>query len=188
MEKQQYDPTTYTMSEENQKELDNHIKKMDTKLRDIRINLAEDRVKLPDQNYALISIVSPENTTQKHDKLCIKIKGVFGLLEDAKGYAKQLMDEDPLFDIYVVSLYEWLLLPPNTNSIKEQVYTDEDLNTMIYEYRKHQEISKKQFEIRKEDLKNNPDINKLINEENDMNIQRYIEQDKNIEENKEEIK
>jgi protein associated with RNAse G/E len=68
------------------------------------------------------------------------------------------------------------------------VYTDEDLNTMIYEYRKHQEISKKQFEIRKEDLKNNPDINKLINEENDMNIQRYIEQDKNIEENKEEIK
>jgi len=62
---------------------------------------------------------------------------------------------DPTFDVLVVSMYEWLLIPPVIDKINDQVYNDTQLNDVISEYRVVQERTRMQFDIRKEALKKN---------------------------------
>ena len=89
----------------------------------------KDTMPLPGQNYALISVISPQST-QKCKNVCIKIKGTFDKLEDAQKHAETLQKIDPTFDIYVVEMYSWLLLPPDPELI-EQVHVDNKLNEII---------------------------------------------------------
>ena len=125
------------------------------RLIDINDNLATDPIRVPSQNYALVSIVSPSNTTQRSNKTCLKIRGVFETLESANKHASRLVQNDPSFDIMVVSMYEWLLIPPEMEKIQDQQYMDQELNGLISEYRKTQERSKVEFDVRKEGLKQN---------------------------------
>ena len=104
--------------------------------------LDTDITKVNGQNYALISIVSP-TSNQKHDKCAIKIKGCFNTMEEARVWAKKLQDEDDSFDIYVVDMYSWLLVPPEMEKIEDVTYRDEMLNGII-RGRKEEELKAKQ--------------------------------------------
>jgi hypothetical protein len=152
------DPSTYTFTEDERLQVQEHLDEVRPTLRRRDINLKTDDVQLSGQNYAVIEVVSPEST-QKSDHLCLKIKGVFDKLDEARGHAKYLHENDPTFDLYVVSMYEWLLLPPNHDAIADQEYHDETLNTLISEYRENQEKTKIEFNVRKDALKTNPDVN-----------------------------
>lgn len=118
--------------------------------------LTEDTVKLAGQKFALISAVG-DTTGQKHEKnlWALKIRGVFENLEDAHRHARVLHDSDPLFDIYVVDLYRWLPFPPDREKIAEssgEVYGDEQLNTLIQDYKENQKKVRQVFDQRKEDM------------------------------------
>ena len=113
----------------------------------------KDSMTVPGQKYALISIVSPQST-QKTDNLCLKIKGVFDRLEDAQKHAEMLQKMDSIFDIYVVEMYSWLLLPPDPELL-EQVHVDTKLNEIISGHRESQLKSKMYFEERKQELMDN---------------------------------
>ena len=109
-----------------------------------------DSTKISGQNYALISLVSPQSN-QKCDQLCLKIKGVFSQLKEAQKCAKRLQRIDTIFDIYVVEMYAWLLIPPD-NTLIDQVHVDEKLNELISGHREGQLKAQAHFEERKREL------------------------------------
>jgi len=154
-ETQQEDHLLKELSEEKRKKIDEAVEK---KMKEITIdqNLERDECKINGQNYALISIVSP-NSNQKSDQLCIKIKGVFKTLEEANKHAEQLQKLDDMFDIYVVEMYSWLLLPPDPTQM-EQKHVDQKLNDIIGGHKKEQMKAKAHFEERKKELMENIDI------------------------------
>ena len=154
-ESQQEDHLLKELSEEKRKKIDEAVEK---KMKEITIdqNLERDECKINGQNYALISVVSP-NSNQKSDQLCIKIKGVFKTLEEANKHAEQLQKLDDMFDIYVVEMYSWLLLPPDPTQM-EQKHVDQKLNDIIGGHREAQMKAKAHFEERKKELMENIDI------------------------------
>jgi hypothetical protein len=136
-------------------------------------NVDKDNTKISGQNYALISVVSPDSN-QKSKNLCLKVKGVFGNLEEANKHADILQKIDSTFDIYVVEMYSWLLLPPDPLLI-EQKHVDEKLNEIIGGHRENQLKAKMYFDERKRELIDN------INLEND----KRKEENEKLKENEE---
>ena len=108
-------------------------------------------MKIPGQNYALISVVSP-NSNQKNDTCGVKIRGVFESVEEANLYAKSLSSTDPLFDVYLVELYKWLPIPPNNDMIENKQYQDEILNNIVQTHAEEKIKAQKFFEDRKHQL------------------------------------
>lgn len=149
------DPLFKPIDQDKKEKIDKAVEKKVASI-SMEQNLARDDTRVPGQNYALISIVSP-HSNQKHDQCCIKIKGVFDKVDDAKEHAKMLQKIDPTFDIYVVDMYAWLLVPPKIDDI-EQVHVDNKLNEIIAGHRDNQLKSKMYFEERKRELMENIEI------------------------------
>lgn len=113
--------------------------------------LQPDHIQIPGQKYALISVVSPQSS-QKNDHCGVKIRGVFEDIESAKMHAKKLQTSDPLFDVFLVELYKWLPIPPNSDLIENQEYQDSMLNNIVKGHAEEQIRAKEFFEQRKLEL------------------------------------
>lgn len=112
------------------------------------MSLEQDYTTVPGQIYACLSIVGPE-APQKSDKFGIKIRGAFANREEAANHAKRLQKEDPTFDIYVVDMYKWLLIPPDPTKIEDVHYTNEKLEEIMTGYRENQAQATRMFQERK---------------------------------------
>jgi hypothetical protein len=159
------DPLFKPINEEKKKKIDEAVEK---KIRSLTIdeNVDTDYTTVPGQKYALISVVSPQSN-QKSDNLCLKIRGAFNSLEEANKQAEMLQKLDTTFDIYVVEMYSWLLLPPDPNMM-EQKHIDNKLNEIIGGHRESQLKSKMYFEERKRELMENIEVeNERRKEENE---------------------
>ena len=115
------------------------------------MSLEQDYTTVPGQLFACLSVVGPE-APQKNDKFGIKIRGAFATREEAANHAKRLQKEDPTFDIYVVDMYKWLLIPPDPTKIEDAHYTNEKLEELMTGYRENQALAAKMFEERKRDM------------------------------------
>lgn len=115
------------------------------------MSLEQDYTTVPGQLYACLSVVGPE-CPQKNDKFGIKIRGAFNSREEAASHAKRLQKEDATFDIYVVDMYKWLLIPPDPTVIEDVHYTNEKLDTLMSGYKENQQMAAKMFEERKRDM------------------------------------
>lgn len=165
------DPLFKPISDEKKKLIDDAVERQIKSL-SLDENVDKDSEKLSGQNFALISIVSPQSD-QKSENICLKIKGVFNTIEEANKHAEMLQKIDSTFDIYVVEMYSWLLVPPDP-SLMEQKHVDSKLNEIIGGHRESQLKAKMYFEERKRELIEN------INIENDR---RKEENEKMKEEN-----
>jgi hypothetical protein len=114
-------------------------------------NLATDTLKVPGQNWACVSFVSPDSN-QKCGHIGIKIRGVFDTQPEAVAHVKRLIKLDPVFDIFICDMYNWCLAPPDPEKVTDQTYQDETLNKIIGEYRKNQIYAKEHFEERKREM------------------------------------
>jgi hypothetical protein len=143
------DPLFKPISEEKKNKIDKQVEK---KVRSLTLNenVDKDTEKMNGQNYALISIVSPGGN-QKAENVCIKIKGVFNTLDEANKHASILQGLNDTFDIFVVEMYSWLLVPPDPTLI-EQKFLDSKLNEIIGGHRESQLKAKGYFEERKREL------------------------------------
>lgn len=110
--------------------------------------LEQDFTCVPGQTYALISMVGPD-CAQKNEKFGLKIRGVFPNKEEAAAHAKRLQKEDGIFDIYVVDMYKWLLIPPDTDHIDDVHYADEKLEDIMKKYHANQKEAAALFEKRR---------------------------------------
>lgn len=117
-------------------------------------SLEVDHITVPGQNFALISIVG-KNCNQKTEsgESGLKIRGCFSTAEEAASWAKKLQKDDATFDIYVVDMYKWLLIPPKTEEIENTHYNEDKLEEMMQEYKKNQALGKRMFEQRVRDAK-----------------------------------
>lgn len=117
----------------------------------IEVNLATDVLKVPGQNWACVSFVSPDGN-QKNKQMGMKIRGIFDQHSEAVDHVKRLIKLDPSFDIYVCEMYNWCLIPPDPERIADQTYQNKELNKIISEYRKNQIYAKEHFEERKREM------------------------------------
>jgi len=118
------------------------------------MSLEQDYTTVPGQLYACLSIVGPE-APQKNDKFGIKIRGTFATRDEAASHAKRLQKEDATFDIYVVDMYKWLLIPPDPAKIEDVHYTNEKLEELMTGYKENQALAAKMFAERKRDMMEN---------------------------------
>ena len=114
-------------------------------------SLEQDYTTVPGQIYACLSIVGPE-CPQKNEKFGIKIRGCFNTRGEAESHAKRLQKEDATFDIYVVDMYKWLLIPPDSDKIDDVHYTNDKLEELMQGYKENQAMAVKMFEERKRDM------------------------------------
>ena len=115
------------------------------------MSLEQDYTTVPGQLYACLSVVGPE-CPQKNDKFGVKIRGAFNSREEAASHAKRLQKEDATFDIYVVDMYKWLLIPPDPTAIEDVHYTNEKLEALMSGYKENQQMAAKMFEERKREM------------------------------------
>jgi hypothetical protein len=115
------------------------------------MSLEQDYTTVPGQLFACLSIVGPD-CPQKTDQFGIKIRGCFATRDEAASHAKRLQREDSTFDIYVVDMYKWLLIPPDNLKIDDVHYTNEKLEEIMVKYRENQAQAAKMFEERKRDM------------------------------------
>lgn len=117
--------------------------------------LEQDYTTVPGQAFACLSVVGPD-CPQKTDKFGIKIRGCFSTQQEAANHAKRLQKEDATFDIYVVDMYKWLLIPPDREQIEDTHYADEKLEELMTKYKENQSMARKMFEERKRDMMAKP--------------------------------
>ena len=115
------------------------------------MSLTQDYTTVPGQLFACLSIVGPD-TPQKTDKYGVKIRGAFSSRDEAANHAKRLQTEDPTFDIYVVDMYKWLLIPPDSSKIEDVHYTNEKLEEIMVGYKENQSQAARMFQERKEGM------------------------------------
>ena len=118
------------------------------------MSLETDYTTVPGQVFACLSIIGPE-APQKNDKFGIKIRGAFATRDEASNHAKRLQKEDPTFDIYVVDMYKWLLIPPDPTKIEDVHYTNEKLEEIMVGYKENQAQATRMFNERKESMMKN---------------------------------
>jgi hypothetical protein len=112
--------------------------------------LEQDYTTVPGQLFSCLSIVGPD-CPQKTDKFGIKIRGCFSTREEAASHAKRLQSEDATFDIYVVDMYKWLLIPPDKDHIEDVHYADKKLEELMQGYKENQNAARREFENRKKE-------------------------------------
>jgi hypothetical protein len=115
------------------------------------MSLTQDYTTVPGQLYACLSVIGPE-APQKNDKFGIKIRGAFANRDEAAHHAKRLQKEDPTFDIYVVDMYKWLLIPPDPSAIEDVHYTNEKLEEIMIGYKENQSQAARMFQERKDGM------------------------------------
>lgn len=113
------------------------------------MSLTQDYTTVPGQLFACLSVVGPE-APQKNEKFGVKIRGAFANRDEAAQHAKRLQKEDPTFDIYVVDMYKWLLIPPDPAAIDNVHYTNEKLEEIMTGYKENQSQAARMFQERKD--------------------------------------
>jgi hypothetical protein len=148
--------------------------------------LAKDKLVVPGVSWACLSFVGNLDggwvrpaEGAKHTEFMIKIRGAFGTKGEAEDHAKELQGLDQSVDIYVVNMYEWLLLPPPPVSEMDNVkYTDERLQAIMDGYKENQKHAAQMFEKRKEDMAATPSGSKMpFLESGDENSKFYSKPD-----------
>ena len=118
-------------------------------------SLEQDYTVVPGQLFACMSLVGPD-LPQKNDKFGMKIRGAFASRDEAASHAKRLQKEDATFDIYVVDMYKWLLIPPDPSHIEDTHYNDEKLEEIMVKYKENQAQAASMFQDRKRGLTQKP--------------------------------
>ncbi len=118
------------------------------------MSLHQDYVMVPGQLFTCLSVIGPE-CPQKSDKFGIKINGAFPTLDAAKAHAAKMQESDATFDIFVVEMGKWLLIPP-PREVPDQHYLDEKLEEIMSKYNENQAMAAKMFDERKRDMMAKP--------------------------------
>lgn len=130
--------------------------------------LDEDSIRVPGQNYCLISFVKAKDDDAAADaaaqgeanavppsgreRFGLKVRGSFETKQEAEAHVKRLQAADGnLFDIYLCDVGRWLLIPPpKPSDMPEKTeYSEAYLNNLLKEYHANQAEARGHFEQRK---------------------------------------
>ena len=83
----------------------------------------------------------------------IKVRGVFGSQEEAEFKCKSLRESDPNHDVYVGQVGMWMPFHPEAYKTGRVEYLEKELNELMAQKKKNDEISKEQFKQRVKESK-----------------------------------
>lgn len=124
---------------------------MTTKSTQKQIDVLFEDPKIPNQSFALISIVGP-HMPQKCDVWGLKIRGVAEDLERAKTMTKKLMRIDNNYDIYTVEVGKFFPLAVEPHQLNNVEYENKQLNDLIKNYLENREMANEQWHARKAEM------------------------------------
>ena len=140
------------------------------------LNLEKSDLGVSDQEWCLVSFIGKE-CSQKTNELGMKIWGCFGDIQSAKKHADKLnkIEENKIFDIFILEMYTWARIPPDPECIEDQNYHEEKLHDLITDHKRQQMRSKEVFDLRKEKLMKNEDVNQF--KRNKEELAKVMEED-----------
>lgn len=146
-------------------EIDECSKRVEDRLKNTNcqeLNLMKSKINVPGQEWALVSFVG-EDLSQKTKDFGMKIWGVFPDIKSAKEHSEKISKDtnEKKFDVYILELYSWAMIPPRKEYIEDQVYHEEKLHEIITERKRQQDLATEIFDTRKQKLMNNPDKNEF---------------------------
>ena len=110
--------------------------------------------KVKDQNFLVLSYATPDGTTRVTSPrgMVFKFSGAFATEKEAGAHAELIRNEDPRFDIYVVDMYQWGMvpLPEDEKPFVTRKYADSMLTRIVSGLQNSMEQGKKEMEERKE--------------------------------------
>ena len=115
--------------------------------------LTDDTALLPtDQKFVCISFLTDKEN--KSTLSGIKIRGAYSSYEAACEQAKKIQSVDQYFNVFVGEMGKGLPFDPNpdSESVKDSQYANDQLNTMMKSYMENQEKAKVYHEQRKQEL------------------------------------
>jgi len=133
------------------------------KLQGIRIDTYKHlfRPELLQNTYRIFRKENYENLKQDFYKLNefrtsergFKIRGCYGSIEEAQQKAKSLKELGDPFNIFIGQMGHWMPFNPPTDSIQNQEYAIEELNTLMKHYKDKQVKQEDDYENRKNSLR-----------------------------------
>lgn len=106
---------------------------------------------VPNQQFALISIVGPE-MPQKCDVWGLKIRGTAESAEKAKSMAQKIMRIDNTYDVYTVEVGKFFPLAVEPDAIGNVEYQNSQLNELVKTYMENKEQANEHWNKRKNDM------------------------------------
>ena len=67
----------------------------------------------------------------------VKVRGVYSLKEDAENRAKSLAKTDSTFNVFVGQVGYWLPWDPNPDNVENEVFSNEELNNLMSNYKQN---------------------------------------------------
>jgi hypothetical protein len=110
-----------------------------------------------------------------------KARGNFASQEEAELRAKLLRETDPSFDVFVGPIGTWLPWEPEAYKTGRVEYMEEELNQLVHEKKKNEEVAKTAFEQRVKETKQKAiDENKKKAEKHGNVITQDIDEEGNL--------
>lgn len=116
------------------------------------------------QRFALVSFVGP-TLRQKNDKFGMKVRGCFATREEAASHVRKLQSMDGRFDIFLLEVGKWALVPPDPTEIGDVEYQESYLQDLMKGYVESQEKAKAVFAERTKVIKDEGLDKNLLPEE-----------------------
>lgn len=111
----------------------------------------------------------------------VKVRGSFESQEEAEMKCKMLREEDPDHDVYVGHVGKWLPFHPDAYKTGKVEYLEKELNELMAEKKKNDEVSKENFKKRVKESKEraiNENIEKA--EKSGNRLMQSIDEDGNL--------
>lgn len=123
---------------------------------DKELSLLKSDVRMPNQEFMVCSFVGPKQK-QKTDQCGIKVWGVCPDMPSARKWAQYInnIQENKDFDVYVLEMYAWCLIPPDPEACQDQEYHDKRLDTLIRQHKAQVYKTKEVFDTRTKKLAKN---------------------------------
>jgi hypothetical protein len=109
-----------------------------------------DTIKVPNQNFFVLSYAAPEGARVKAKKIAIKVSGAFNTQKEAEEHAEKIRNSNNKFDVYVCNMYEWgtVPIPDDVKPFINKNYTDEYLTRVLRGQEESMKQSKKEMQER----------------------------------------
>lgn len=82
----------------------------------------------------------------------IKVRGCYETLDEARNRGEALIKTDPKFHVFIGEVGCWCPWSPNPDEIKDEVFAETQLNTLVKEYKENSENRQAEYNKRKEDM------------------------------------
>lgn len=115
------------------------------------IDYLDEDPEVPGQKFVVLSFVSPYGN-QKCDTMGLKVRGVYGIIEEARKRAEEVRKFDPDFDVHIAMVGYWLPWNPDPNKVGSEEFQEEALNEIVKGHKQNILLSKQHFMDRKRDM------------------------------------